>query len=84
MKNMDRYSGIKMGRLLRSRGIRFDWFSEQMGVSGASVTRWTKGDRSMDRISAQRAADVLAVPFDLLFDEPIGTGSERISSESAA
>lgn len=68
----ERYSGIKMGRLLRSRGIRFDWFAQQMSVSGASITRWTKGDRTMDRAAAERAAQVLGVPFDLLFDSPIG------------
>lgn len=85
MKDMtSRYSGIKMGEYLRDRGIRLDWLAKQLNVSGAAVTRWTKGSRTMDRNTAERAAKELGVPFSLLFESPIGNESfpkqERIAS----
>lgn len=86
MNHTTRYTGTKMGHLLRSRGIRFDWLAAQMGVSKASITRWAGGDRTMSRTHAERAATVLNVPFDLLFESPIGDevspigDSERLAS----
>lgn len=79
MNQTTRYSGIKMGHLLRSRGIRFDWLAAQMGVSGAAVTRWIKGDRTMSQEHAKRAATILGVPFDLLFESPKGDEIDLIS-----
>lgn len=78
MNHTTRYTGTKMGKLLRSRGIRFDWFAAQVGVSKAAVTRWINGDRTIGRAHAERAAEVLDVPFDLLFESPIGDTNEPI------
>jgi transcriptional regulator with XRE-family HTH domain len=72
MNDTTRYTGTKMGKLLLSRGIRFDWFAAQVGVSKAAVTRWANGSRTIGHAHAERAAEVLSVPFDLLFELPIG------------
>ena len=76
MNHTARYTGTKMGQLLLSRGIRFDWLAAQVGVSKATVTRWVNGSRTIGRSHAERAAEVLGVPFDLLFESPIGDSSE--------
>ncbi len=73
-----------MGQLLKSRGIRLDWFADQLGVSGASITRWSKGSRTMDRTTAERAAQILNLPFFMLFESPKGNSSDPISNSERA
>lgn len=77
-----RYSGIKMGQTIRTRGLRFDWFAQQLGVSKSAVSKWVNGHQTMDRATALRAAALLGVPFDLLFEFPIGNekAPNRIAS----
>lgn len=84
MKTQPRYSGTKMGRALRQQGRRFDWFASEMGVSAATITRWTNGSRRMDRDSAERAARILGIPFVFLFESPESNKNNLTGSKDAA
>jgi transcriptional regulator with XRE-family HTH domain len=82
MTDTARYSGIKMGQTIRTRGLRFDWVAAQLGVSKSAVSKWVNGHQTMDRAVALRASALLGVPFDLLFDSPKGDAEipERITA----
>src|SRR5690606_30731627 len=68
----ERYTGTKIGMVLREQGRRQDWLATRIGVTPATVNRWIHGTRSIDRKDAVKVAAVLDVPFSLLFDMPIG------------
>jgi len=67
-----RYTGTKIRETLHAQGRRQDWLAFQLGVSPATVNRWIKGGRSIDHTNAVKVAQILGVPFFLLFESPIG------------
>ncbi|MGB3329184.1 MAG: helix-turn-helix transcriptional regulator [Thermomicrobiales bacterium] len=72
MMNDLRYTGTKIGDVLAEQGRRQDWLAAQVGVKPATVNRWIRGSRQLDRANAERVASALGVPFSLLFLSPIG------------
>lgn len=84
MMKYERYSGTKIGLVLRAQGRRQDWLAHQLGVSAAALNRWIKGHRQIDVETARRIADILGVPLFLLVDVPIGTDKEPTDSKESA
>jgi len=83
-KSSPRYTGTKIGDVLTEQGRRQDWLAAQVGVKPATVNRWIKGSRQIDRVNAERVAAALGVPFFSLFEFPIGNHSFREGNPGVA
>lgn len=79
-----RYSGTNLSSVLNHQGRRKDWLASQVGVSPSAVSRWIGGSRLIDEKTARRIAEVLDVPFSLLFESPKGDDLDPIGDGKAA
>jgi transcriptional regulator with XRE-family HTH domain len=75
-----RYTGTKIRSALVAQGRRQDWLARQVGISAAMLNLAMSGKRTLGSDVAERISLVLQVPFDLLFDSPIGSKSSPIGS----
>jgi len=63
-----RYLATNLGVVLQDRGIKLVWLARKLGISRGQMSHIIKRERSVDPDTAQRIADVLAVPLFLLFE----------------
>lgn len=73
----DRFTGTKIKIVLMEQGRRQDWLANQVGVSQSTVTRWLKGELPIRSDHATKIAQVLGVPFGLLFESLFRDESSR-------
>lgn len=65
----------KLREAIDSRGIRYSWVAERIGISRPHLHHLMEGHRPMTRDVAQRIADVLAVGLDEIGYEEATDGS---------
>lgn len=65
-----RYTSTGLSRVLKAQGRRSDWLATKVGVSKALISHLLTGRRTVSLDVAQRIADALDVPADLIF-EPV-------------
>jgi transcriptional regulator with XRE-family HTH domain len=59
----------RLRRLIDARGLRYSWVARRAGVSPALLSMVMSGRRRMTDALAERLADVLAVPVEVLREE---------------
>ncbi len=68
MKDNIRYRTNRIGPVLREQGRKQRWLADRVGVHESIVSDWVKGKRTVDAHRAGLIAEILGVPFSLLFD----------------
>lgn len=68
-----RYTGTKIGDVLKVQGRRQDWLADQVGLSRSALNMAMKGSRTINAEYATQIAAVLGVPFFMLFESPVGS-----------
>lgn len=72
-----RYVATHLGDVLEAQGRKQRWLAERVGVSGAYISLVIAGERTVDRETGERIAELLDVPLFLLFS--LGTPSTLYS-----
>ena len=62
-----RYKATHLGAVLECQGRKQRWLAERIGVSGGYVSLIIAGERTVDRKQGEQIAELLDVPFFLLF-----------------
>lgn len=60
------YSGARIKQILEHQGRRQEWLAERTGRSKFDVSRFLSGARRMPDEFAERSAELLDVPLELL------------------
>lgn len=68
MSTTERFYATNLGRTMVSQGRRQTWLAEKLGVHRSLITHIVVGRRTVDRPTAERIAELLDVPFFVLFD----------------
>lgn len=82
-------SGVKataLGSVLDERGIKRRWLADRLGISPTFLSNVVAGQRRMAMPTAQRAAELLGLPFSLLFDpssEAMNPSHDVVDGEAA-
>ena len=77
--------GTHVWTILEARGIRQDWFAEQLGVSQAYVSMLKSGQRRWTPELKEKAAHALMLPESVLFfcaktDQAVGLTDTMVAS----
>ncbi len=62
------YQATGLKAVLAAQGRRQDWLARQVGVSEQLISSALSGRRNLTREVAERVANVLGVPFFVVFD----------------
>lgn len=75
-----RYDATLLTRVLRDQGRKQRWLADQIGTHESLVSEWVNGHRTISERRARQVADVLGVPFYLLFTVANATEKEALAS----
>ena len=62
-----RYMATNLYTVMRQQGRKFRWLADRVGWEPSGLTHVARGRRSVDAERAQRIADVLGVPVEMIF-----------------
>lgn len=68
-------------KILESRGIRPGHFAKQVGMSYEYLYRIRRGQRPIPEHFIERSQEILALPYDVLFFEPVYEAQDAVSRE---
>ena len=69
MKDKIRYHTIQIGPALKEQGRKQRWLADRIGVHESVVSDWVNGRRTVDQHRAKQIAEVMDIPFYLLFND---------------
>lgn len=75
MSTEERYDATLLAKYLRDQGRKQRWLAERIGTHESLVSEWVNGRRTIGRRRAEQVAQVLNLPFYLLF--PVANESEN-------
>ena len=64
----ERYVATNLAEVIAAQGRRRNWLAERVGVSESLISKIVAGTKTADRVLGERIADVLGVPFGVLFE----------------
>jgi transcriptional regulator with XRE-family HTH domain len=65
---MERYRSTNLAAVIKGQGRFQRWLAGQVGISESLISKVALGQRTLDRRRAERVAEVLGVPFFVLFE----------------
>jgi transcriptional regulator with XRE-family HTH domain len=68
MEEQARYTGTRLGLVMKEQGRTKRWLAQRIGVSESLVGKVISGDRTMPEYKARLAAAALGLPFGVLFE----------------
>lgn len=68
MKHEETYTATNLKQVIRSRGLRQEWVAGQAGITPETLSRIAARRRNTTAETGKRIADVLQLPFYLLFE----------------
>lgn len=68
-------------KIIEARGIGPGWFARQVGISYAYLHRIRRGERPIPQRFIDRSQEILALPFEVLFFEPVYEAQDSLSRE---
>lgn len=81
---MERYRSTNLALVIREQGRFQKWLAQQLGVSESFVSKVVLGHRTLGRVQAERVAQILGVPFFVLFELHEGNGNGAQVQSNAA
>jgi hypothetical protein len=64
----ERYVATNLADVIAVQGRRRNWLAERAGVSESLLSKIISGTKTADRVLGERIADLLGVPFGVLFE----------------
>lgn len=68
MNEAPRYTATNLADTLDSKGLKQTWIARQLGISKSLMSKVAAGDRTVDAETGTRIAELVGVPFFLLFE----------------
>lgn len=68
VSQMERYRSTNLAAVIKQQGRFQRWLALQLGVSESMVSKVALGQRTLSRFHAERVAQLLGVPFFVLFE----------------
>jgi transcriptional regulator with XRE-family HTH domain len=65
---MERYRSTNLAAVIKQQGRFQRWLALQLGLSESMVSKVALGQRTLSRSHAERVAQLLGVPFFVLFE----------------
>lgn len=79
MSNEPRYDATLLAQVLRDQGRKQRWLASAIGTHESLVSEWVNGRRTIGERRARQIADILGMPFYLLF--PVTDVTESVTSQ---
>lgn len=82
MRNDPRYDATLLAQVLRDQGRKQRWLAAEIGTHESLVSEWVNGRRTISEHRARQVAEVLGMPFYLLF--PVTHVTETVAAHKEA
>lgn len=82
MNEAPRYTATNLSDTLDAKGLKQSWIARQVGISKSLMSKIAAGDRTVDAETGTRIAELVGVPFFLVFE--LRQRSEMQSQSEAA